>query len=134
MELLTLVKCDSLPQDKSEIPASDMARSYPHLEKTDNEIPTLDEAAGIRLLIGRDTLELLKVRAFKNGTNGPPGAITSTYAGQLLAKCASTWLVDDSHENPSMKIVDSWNKWRATPTRMKLALGKCLFRSAKQTQ
>ena len=72
--LPALVECDSIPQDKREIPTPEMARRFTHLQQIASEIPPLDETADIHLLIGRDAPELLKVREFKNGPRGAPWA------------------------------------------------------------
>lgn len=72
--LPTLIECDSIPQDKREIPTPEVARRFRHLRDIASEIPPLDENADIHLLIGRDAPELLKVRAFKNGPRGAPWA------------------------------------------------------------
>ena len=68
--LPTLTECDTIPQDKSEIPTPDMAKRFPHLIDIAHEIPSPDESAKIQLLIGRDAPELLKVRQFRNGPRG----------------------------------------------------------------
>ena len=47
---------------------------YPHLSSIADEIPPIDSQAKVQLLIDRDALELLKVRAFKNGPKGAPWA------------------------------------------------------------
>ena len=72
--VLTLTKCDTIPQDKREIPNTDMARSFPHLKAIAHKIPPLDETAKIHLLLGRDAPKLLKVREFRNGPKGDPWA------------------------------------------------------------
>ena len=73
-ELPTLIECNSIPRDKQEIPTPEMARRFPHLSDIANQIPKLDKNAEIHLLIGRDALELLKVRDFRNGPRGAPWA------------------------------------------------------------
>ena len=70
-EMPTLIECNS-PRDKQEIPTPEMARRFPHLRDTANEISQLDENAEIHLLIGRDAPELLKVRESRNGPRGAP--------------------------------------------------------------
>ena len=91
-ELPTLVECDSIPQDKREIPTPEMARRFDHLQDISEEIPPLDENAGIHILIGRDAPELLKVRAFKNGAAGAPWAhrldLGWTITGQMCLDLA----------------------------------------------
>ena len=64
----------TIPSDKQEIPTPEMARRFPHLRDIANEIPQLDENAEIHLLIGRDDLELLKVREFRNGPTSTLGS------------------------------------------------------------
>ena len=85
--LPTLTECDTIPQDKSEIPTPDMAKSFPHLIDIAHEIPSPDESAKIQLLIGRDAPELLKVREFRNGPRGAPWAqrlaLGWTISGQM---------------------------------------------------
>ena len=73
-KLPTLIECDGIPQEKKEIPTPEIAREHPHLRSIAEEIPPLDKEVKIQLLIGRDTPELLKVRAFKNGPKGAPWA------------------------------------------------------------
>lgn len=73
-KLPTLIECDHIPQDKSEIPTPAMTEHFPHLQTITKEIPPIDEDAKIEILVGRDSPELLKVRAFKNGPKGAPWA------------------------------------------------------------
>ena len=49
-DLPTLVECDSIPEDKLEIPTPEMARRFPHHA---DEIPPYDSNANIHLLNGR---------------------------------------------------------------------------------
>ena len=70
--LPTLTECDSIPQEKGEIPTPEIAMRHSHLKGIAPEIPPLDREAKVHLLIGRDAPELLKVRAFKNGPKGAP--------------------------------------------------------------
>ena len=91
-ELPTLVECDSVPQDKREILTPEMARRFNHLREIAEEIPPLDQNAGIHILIGCDAPELLKVRAFKNGATGTPWAhrldLGWTITGQMCLNLA----------------------------------------------
>ena len=63
--LPTLTECDGIPQEKKEIPTPEIAREHPHLRSIAEEIPPLNKEAKI---------QLLKVRAFKNGPQGAPWA------------------------------------------------------------
>ena len=91
-DLPTLVECDSIPQDKREIPTPEMARRFPHLRGIADEIPPFDSDANIHLLIGRDAPELLKVRGFRNGPRGAPWAqrltLGWTITGQMCLDLA----------------------------------------------
>ena len=73
-KLPQLVECADIPQDKREIVTAEMARQFPHLKETAEEIPPYDPRARIEILIGRDAPELLKIRASKNGPKGGPWA------------------------------------------------------------
>ncbi len=86
-ELPTLVECDHIPQDKSEIPTPKIANRFSHLERIAGEIPPLDTDTKIQILIGRDAPELMKVRASINGPKGAPWAqkldLDWTISGQV---------------------------------------------------
>lgn len=90
-DLPTLIECDSIPQDKREIPTPEMTR-FPHLQEIASESPPFDSNADVHLLIGRDAPELLKVREFRNGPRGVPRAqrLTSgwTIIGQMCLDLA----------------------------------------------
>ena len=90
----TLTECDTIPQDKREIPTPDMARSFPHLKAIAHKIPPINETAKTHLLLGRDAPELLKVREFRNGKKkGAPWAqrlaLGWTISGQMCLDFAS---------------------------------------------
>ncbi|XP_044171546.1 uncharacterized protein LOC122955876 [Acropora millepora] len=74
LDLPTLVECESIPRDKREIPTPETAARFPHLKQIAEEIPPLDDNAEVRLLIGSDAPELLKVRSFINGPKAAPWA------------------------------------------------------------
>ena len=61
----TITECDTIPQNKREIPTPDMARSFPRLKAIPHEIPPVNETAKIHLLLGQDAPELLIVRSSK---------------------------------------------------------------------
>ena len=73
-KLPNLIECDNIPQEKQKIPTPSMANLFPHLHDIAKEIPLFDKDANIVLLLGRDALELLKVREFRNGPTGAPWA------------------------------------------------------------
>ena len=54
LELPTLIECDNLPDNRHEIPTSDVAKFHPHLHDIIPELKPLDDKCQILLLIGRD--------------------------------------------------------------------------------
>ena len=70
--LPTLTECDEIPNNREEIPTSQVARAHPHLQQIADEIPELDEQAEILLLIGRDVPPLHKVHESRNGSRNAP--------------------------------------------------------------
>ncbi|XP_073810196.1 uncharacterized protein [Danio rerio] len=69
-----LIECDSLPDDRSEIPTPEVAVHFPHLTVVSDKIPPLDPNAPILLLLGRDVLSVHKVREQRNGPHNTPYA------------------------------------------------------------
>lgn len=69
--LPTLIECNHMPDDRSEIPTPAVAQHQPHLKSIAHRIPPLDPEAQILLLLRRDILEVHKVREHRNG---PPSA------------------------------------------------------------
>ncbi|XP_041424892.1 uncharacterized protein LOC121395423 [Xenopus laevis] len=74
LELPTLIECDMLPDDRSEIPTPEITQHFPHLESLADKIPALDPNAQILLLLGRDILRVHKVREQVNGPHNAPYA------------------------------------------------------------
>lgn len=50
LSLPTLIECDMLPDDRTEILSPDVARHYPHLWPVANQITEVDPNASILLL------------------------------------------------------------------------------------
>lgn len=69
--LPTLIECNHMPDDRSEIPTPAAAQHHAHLKSIAYKIPHLDPEAQILLLLGRDILQVHKVREHRNG---PPNA------------------------------------------------------------
>ncbi|XP_025752713.1 uncharacterized protein LOC109204590 [Oreochromis niloticus] len=72
--LPTLIECDMLPDDKSEIPTPEIARHYPHFKRVVDKIPAIDPSASILILLGRDVPQAHKVRERCNGPHDAPYA------------------------------------------------------------
>lgn len=74
IQLPTLIECDMLPDDKSEIPTPEVARHYTHLKRVADKIPALDPSAAILILLGQDIPQAHKVRGHSNGPHNAPYA------------------------------------------------------------
>ncbi|KAJ8353207.1 hypothetical protein SKAU_G00207740 [Synaphobranchus kaupii] len=72
--LPTLLECNNLPDDRSEIPTPEVTQYFPHLKPVADKIPPLNTSAPILLLLGRDILSLHKVREQHNGPHNSPYA------------------------------------------------------------
>ena len=72
--LPTLLECNNLPDDRSEIPTPEFTQYFPHLRPVADKIPPLDTSAPILILLGRDILSLHKVREQRNGPHNTPYA------------------------------------------------------------
>ncbi|XP_068505307.1 uncharacterized protein [Syngnathus scovelli] len=69
--LPSLVECNNIPNNRSEIPSPNTASNHPHLKAIAHLIPELEQSAPIMLLLGRDIITAHKVR---NQVNGPRDA------------------------------------------------------------
>lgn len=74
VSLPTLIECNYMPDDHSEIPSPTIAHRLPHLKSIAHEIPEIDPCAQILLLLGRDIIQVHKVRKQLNGPNKAPYA------------------------------------------------------------
>jgi len=74
LPLPTLLECNQIPNNRSEIPTPGAAFHHSHLRHIAQEIPPLDPDAEILLLLGRDILQVHKVRKQINGPNNAPFA------------------------------------------------------------
>ncbi|XP_076869614.1 uncharacterized protein LOC143519746 [Brachyhypopomus gauderio] len=74
LPLRTLIECDMVPDDRSEIPSPDVAYNHPYLQPVAHKIPAVDPNAPILLLLGRDILRVHKVREQINRPHNSPYA------------------------------------------------------------
>ncbi|KAK7877393.1 hypothetical protein WMY93_031909, partial [Mugilogobius chulae] len=72
--LPSLLECDFLPDNKSEIPTPEVALAHPHLKHLADKIRPLDPDAQIMLLLGRDIIQVHKVYERVNGPVNAPFA------------------------------------------------------------
>lgn len=74
LPLPTLIECDMIPDDRTEIPSPEVAYHQPHLKSVASKLPEIDPNAEILLLLGRDILSVHKVREQYNGHHNEPYA------------------------------------------------------------
>ncbi|XP_053091228.1 uncharacterized protein LOC128318568 isoform X1 [Pangasianodon hypophthalmus] len=72
--LPTLIECNYIPENRSEIPTPEAAKHHPHLKSIAHLIPPLDPNAQILLLLGCDILQVHKVRDQRTGPQNAPYA------------------------------------------------------------
>lgn len=72
--LPTLIECNNVPNSRAEIPTPEAAYRHSHMRAMVDQIPALDDAADILLLLGRDILQVHKVRRQFNGPDNAPFA------------------------------------------------------------
>ncbi|XP_034385776.1 uncharacterized protein LOC117729138 isoform X1 [Cyclopterus lumpus] len=72
--LPSLIECDDIPNNRSEIPTLNAAFHHAHLKSVAHLIPDIDPQAPIMLLLGRDIIRVHKVRKQVNGPHNLPYA------------------------------------------------------------
>ncbi|XP_039866234.1 uncharacterized protein LOC120720577 [Simochromis diagramma] len=72
--LPSLLECDSLPDNKNEIPTQEIALAHQHLKHLADHMQPLDPEADIMLLLGRDIIQVHKVYERVNGPVNAPFA------------------------------------------------------------
>lgn len=74
LPLPNLIECDMIPDDRREIPSPRVAMKFPHLRKIAVKVPPVEEQVPIMLLLGRDIIQVHKVRQRINGPHSMPYA------------------------------------------------------------
>ncbi|XP_052073800.1 uncharacterized protein LOC127711732 [Mytilus californianus] len=74
LETPSVIECSAIPDEKSEIPTPDIAKSYPHLREIAHQMLDLNPNIDIQLLIGRDVPEAHHVNRQLTGPKGTPFA------------------------------------------------------------
>ncbi|CAG2232634.1 unnamed protein product [Mytilus edulis] len=74
LEIHSVIECSAIPDEKSEIPTPDIAKSYPHLREIAHQMLDLNPNIDIQLLIGRDVPEAHHVFRQLTGPKGTPFA------------------------------------------------------------
>lgn len=72
--LLTFVECDNIPNNRDDIPSSEITMHYPHLKKLRGSIPPTEEHCQSLLLIERDLIEAHHVLKQRLGVSRSPFA------------------------------------------------------------
>jgi len=72
--LPTLIESNNVPNSRVEIPTPEAAYHHSHMRAMADQIPALDDTAEILLLLGRDILQVHKVRRQYNGPVNAPFA------------------------------------------------------------
>lgn len=72
--LPTLIECNNVPNSRAEIPTPEAAYHHSYMRAMADQIPALDDAADILLMLGRDILQVHKVRLQYNGPDNAPFA------------------------------------------------------------
>lgn len=73
--LPTLIECDNIPDDRSEIPTPQVALYHSHLKGIAGQIPEIEPEAPIMMLLGRDIIKVHKVMKYINGPREAPYAL-----------------------------------------------------------
>lgn len=74
MPLPTVIECDEIPDNRSEIPTPDIARYHEHLRDLESELLPLNSEADILLLIGRDLPDVHQILEQRTGPVRSPFA------------------------------------------------------------
>ncbi|MEE6466581.1 hypothetical protein FKM82_007002 [Ascaphus truei] len=97
MPLPTLIECNHMAEDRSEIPTPDVARHHPHLKAIADRIPPLDEGAQIMVLLGRDIESTQDPRTAKRGPQRPNRSkARSRMGGSGRSTCSTLTLTTPS--------------------------------------
>ena len=79
LPLPTLIECDIVPDDRSEIPSPDVAEQHSHLQLVANKIPAVDPDTPILMLLGETSSECIRCVYDTTLAHSP---VKKTQAGQ----------------------------------------------------
>jgi hypothetical protein len=100
LELPTLIECDNLPDNRHEIPTSDVAKFHPHLHDIIPELEPLDDKCQILLLIGRDLPYVHRVLAQRTSLPNAPIAQKSPLGWTIMGEMC----LGNTHLNESVNV------------------------------
>lgn len=95
-----LIECNTMPDDKAEIPTPEIAQHFPHLTPVADKIPPSDPDAQILLLLGRDILSVHKVREQYNGPHNTPYAHRLDLGWVIVGEIC----LDRTHQPANVKV------------------------------
>lgn len=95
LTLPSLIECDMVPDDRTEIPSLEVVHYHPHLWPAASQIPPVHQDAPILLLLGKDLIRVHKVREQINGPHSAPYAQWLDL-GSLWGMCA--WAQFTNHQ------------------------------------
>lgn len=85
-DLPTLIECDDIPNDLSEVPTPEVARQHPHLDRIASSIPPLHPDTKIQLVIGRDLPEARHIIRQIVGPSGTPFAHMMAFGWAIIGE------------------------------------------------
>ena len=100
LELPTLIECDNLPDNRHEIPTSDVAKFHPHLHDIIPELEPLDDTCQILLLFGRDLPYVHRVLAQRTSLPNAPIAHKSPLRWTIMGEMC----LGNTHLNESVNV------------------------------
>jgi hypothetical protein len=74
LDLPKILECEEIPNNRSEMPTSNIAKAYPHLRDFSSLIPEIDNSVEIPLLSGRDMTQAHHVLSQRIGAPNEPFA------------------------------------------------------------
>jgi len=99
--LPTLIECNSMPDNRDEIPTTVAALHHRHLKVIADKIPPIDPSAKILLLLRRDIIRAHKVRQQLLGPHDAPYALG--HCGRCVSRKVSQALSCELHENTHLR-------------------------------
>lgn len=100
IKLPTLIECEMIPDNRDEIPTPEIAHYYPHLRLVADKIPPLNASAHILILLGRDILQVHKVRQQYNGKRNDPYAQRTDLGWVIVGDVC----MDRLHKLPTVNV------------------------------
>ncbi|XP_039870639.1 uncharacterized protein LOC120723317 [Simochromis diagramma] len=101
LPLPNLIECDMIPDDRREIPSPQVAMKFSHLQKIAEKVPPVEEQVPILLLLGRDIIQVHKVRERINGPHNTPYAQRLDLGWVIVGEAC----MGKTHKPPSVSVL-----------------------------